>query len=151
MNSKQLKLLIIIFVCIGAIGALLVVQNNQSWDQGEQSIGGKVMPDFPMNDVVKVSVENKDGTVTLNKVEDTWRVADRGNYAADFAKIRELLLSVADVKVLRPMQVGESQLGRLELLTPDKGDKSGTLLSFFGENDKVLGTLLLGKQSMKRS
>jgi len=151
MNSKQLKLLIIIFVCIGAIGALLVVQNNQSWDQGEQSIGGKVMPDFPMNDVVKVSVENKDGTVTLSKVEDTWRVADRGNYAADFAKIRELLLSVADVKVLRPMQVGESQLGRLELLTPDKGDKSGTLLSFFGENDKVLGTLLLGKQSMRKS
>lgn len=151
MNSKQLKLLVIIFVCIGVIGALLVVQNNKSWDQGEQSIGGKVMPDFPMNDVVKLSVENKDGTVTLSKVEDTWRVTDRGNYAADFAKIRELLLSVADVKVLRPMKVGESQLARLELLSPDKGDKSGTLLSFFGENDKALGTLLLGKQSMRKS
>lgn len=151
MNSKQLKLLIIIFVCIGVIGALLVVQNNKSWNQGEQSIGGKVMPDFPMNDIVKVSVENMDGTVNLIKVEDTWRVADRGNYAADFAKIRELLLSVADVKILRPMQVGESQLGRLELLSPDKGEKSGTLLSFFGEGDKALGTLLLGKQSMRKS
>ena len=151
MNSKQLKLLIIIFVCIGVIGALLVVRSNKSWSQGEQSIGGKIMPDFPMNDVTKLVLKDKDGEMSLLKVEETWRVAYRGNYAADFSKIRELLLAIAQTKVLRNMQVGESQLGRLELLAPDKGDKSGVLLSFLGEGDKELGTLLLGKQSMRQS
>ena len=53
MNSKQLKLLVIIFVCIGVVGYLLVTQNNKSWSQGEQAIGGKVMPDIPMNDVTQ--------------------------------------------------------------------------------------------------
>ncbi len=151
MNSKQLKLLLIIFVCIGVIGALLVVRSNKSWSQGEQSIGGKVMPDFPMNDVTQFTIQDKDGETTLAKIDETWRVVDRGNYAADFSKIRELLLSIADTKVLRNMQVGESQLGRLELLSPEKGDKSGILLTFTGEGDKALGNLLLGKQSMKKS
>jgi hypothetical protein len=151
MNSKQLKLLVIIFVCIGVIGALLVVRSNKSWSQGAQSIGGKVMPDFPMNDVTQLAIKGNDGELNLVKIEETWRVADRGDYAADFSKIRELLLAVGDAKVLRNMEVGESQLGRLELLTPDKGDESGTLLSFKGEGNKEIGTLLLGKQSMKKS
>jgi hypothetical protein len=151
MNSKQLKLLVIIFVCIGVVGALLVVRSNKSWSQGEQAIGGKVMPDFPMNDITQISIQSQDEEATLVKVEETWRVADRSNYAADFSKIREILLAVGDAKILRKMQVGESQLGRLELLTPDKGDKSGLLLTFKGAEDKELGTLLLGKQSMRKS
>ena len=151
MNSKQLKLLVIIFVCIGVVGALLVVRSNKSWSQGELAIGGKVMPDFPMNDITQLSIKSKEAETTLVKVDETWRVADRGNYAADFSKIRELLLAVGDAKILRNMQVGESQLGRLELLSPDKGDKSGLLLTFSGEGDKELGTLLLGKQSMRKS
>jgi hypothetical protein len=151
MNSKQLKLLVIIFVCIGVVGALLVVRSNKSWSQGEQAIGGKVMPDFPMNDITQISIQSQDEEATLVKVDETWRVAGRSNYAADFSKIREILLAVGDAKILRKMQVGESQLGRLELLTPDKGDKSGLLLTFKGAEDKELGTLLLGKQSMRKS
>ena len=91
MNSKQLKLLVIIFVCIGVVGYLLVTQNNKSWSQGEQAIGGKVMPDFPMNDVTQIAVKSNVGEATLVKVDETWRVSDRANYAADFSKIRELL------------------------------------------------------------
>ena len=151
MNSKQLKLLVIIFVCIGLVGYLLVTQNNKSWSQGEQAIGGKVMPDFPMNDVTQIAVKSNAGEATLVKVDETWRVSDRANYSADFSKIRELLLAVGECKILRKMQVGESQLGRLELLTPEKGDKTGLLLTFKGEADKQIGTLLLGKQSMRKS
>ena len=151
MNSKQLKLLVIIFVCIGLVGYLLVTQNNKSWSQGEQAIGGKVMPDFPMNDVTQIAVKSNAGEATLVKVDETWRVSDRANYSADFSKIRELLLAVGECKILRKMQVGESQLGRLELLTPEKGDKTGLLLTFKGEADKQIGNLLLGKQSMRKS
>jgi len=151
MNSKQLKLLVIIFVCIGVVGYLLVTQNNKSWSQGEQAIGGKVMPDFPMNDVTQIALKSNIGEATLVKVDETWRVSDRANYAADFSKIRELLLAVGECKILRKMQVGESQLGRLELLTPEKADKTGLLLTFKGETDKEIGTLLLGKQSMRKS
>jgi hypothetical protein len=152
MNSKQLIKLLIIFVCIGGIGAFLVTQSNRSWSEGEQGIGGLLMgEDFPLNEISKLVFKSKDGEMSLSKVDDTWRVQDRGNYAADFGKIRELLLSVAETKVLRPMKVGESQLGRLELLAPGEGEKSGTLMSFYGEADKELGSLLLGKQSMRQS
>ena len=72
--------------------------------------------------------------------------------AADFAKIRDLLIQIADTKILRPMKVGEkSQLGRLELQVPGEGDKSGTLLTFFAEGETPQAKLLLGKQSMKKS
>ena len=145
MNSKQLKLLLIIFVCIGVVGYLLVTQNNKSWSRGEQAIGGKVMPDFPMNDVTQITIESNVGEATLVKVDETWRVSDRANYAADFSKIRELLLAVGDSKILRKMQVGESQLGRLELLTPDNAEKTGTFADVQGRSRQGAGYPSTGK------
>jgi hypothetical protein len=151
MNNKQLSKLVVAFLAVAVIGWILVQKRNQSWSQGEASIGGQVMPEFPLNEVEKLSIQDANGEVTLLKTEETWKVEQRGSYAADFAKIRDLLIQVSEVKTLRPMQVGESQLGRLELLEPGSGDKAGTLLTFTGKEDKVLGKLLLGKQSMKKS
>ncbi len=151
MNNKQLSKLVVAFLAVAVIGWILVQKRNQSWSQGEASIGGQVMPEFPLNEVEKLSIQDANGEVTLLKTEETWKVEQRGSYAADFAKIRDLLIQVSEVKTLRPMQVGESQLGRLELLEPGSGDKAGTLLTFTGKEDKVLGKLLLGKKSMKKS
>ena len=54
-------------------------------------------------------------------------------------KFGDLLIQIADTKILRPMKVGESQLGRLELQVPGEGDKSGTFTDFFAEGGDSAG------------
>ncbi|MAE26519.1 MAG: hypothetical protein CMI64_12705, partial [Pedosphaera sp.] len=151
MNTKQITRLIVALILVAVVGWLLVSKDNQSWNQGEASIGGAIMPELSINDIQKMTITDAEGAVTLLKEEETWRVSERSAYAADFAKIRDLLIQIADTKILRPMKVGESQLGRLELQVPGEGDKSGTLLTFFAEGETPQAKLLLGKQSMKKS
>ena len=151
MNTKQITRLIVALILVAVVGWLLVSKDNQSWNQGEASIGGAIMPELSINDIQKMTIADADGAVTLVKEDETWRVSERSAYAADFAKIRDLLIQISETKILRPMKVGESQLGRLELQVPGEGDKSGTLLTFFAEGETPQAKLLLGKQSMKKS
>lgn len=151
MNPKQLKLVIIVFLLVGGLGLFMVVQDRQAWTAAERSIGGLLISDFPMNDVEGMDIQASDGQVTLAKVDGTWRVADRGNYPADFGKIREVLLNVGKLKVLQHLKVGESQLGRLELKPTDQGDGAGILLTFRKAGGDAVGTLMLGKLHLRQA
>jgi cell division septation protein DedD len=73
-------------------------------------------------------------------------VAERYGYPADFAKIRELLRSIWELKYVRELEVGPSQLGRLQLLPAGQGDQSGAQIDLLGTGDKKIAALILGKK-----
>ncbi|MEC7200474.1 MAG: hypothetical protein VXW84_07545, partial [Verrucomicrobiota bacterium] len=100
MNTKQITRLIVALILVAVVGWLLVSKDNQSWNQGEASIGGAIMPELSINDIQKMTIADADGAVTLVKEDETWRVSERSAYAADFAKIRDLLIQIAETKIL---------------------------------------------------
>ncbi|HAV61578.1 MAG TPA: hypothetical protein DCY13_04340 [Verrucomicrobiales bacterium] len=151
MNSKQFKLLIAAFFIICGLGVYLVTRDRSSWQQSGSEMGGKVFSDFPLNDVAAIAIQGPTNSVNLAKKDDIWTVADRGDYPANFDNIGDLLRKVWELKVLRPIKVGPSQLGSLELLEPGKGKDAGTLVTFKGKDGKELNSLLLGKQHMRDS
>ncbi|HRQ91038.1 MAG TPA: hypothetical protein PLA50_19770, partial [Bacteroidia bacterium] len=57
----------------------------------------KVFADFPINDIAKVVIREKEATVTLTKGEKSWQVAEREDYAADSAPIIALLRKIWDL------------------------------------------------------
>jgi len=76
----------------------------------------KVFADFPINDIAKVVIREKEATVTLTKGEKSWQVAERTGYAADSAPIIALLRKIWDLNVVQPITIGRTQYGRLGLL-----------------------------------
>jgi len=151
MNASQFKKLIALLLIVGSIGFLFLAQDQKSWNKSEAQIGGKVFPDFPLNDVTAVSIKDADGEIALSKSSDIWTVSDRWDYAADFSKISNLIRDIWDLKVTRNVPAGPSQYGRLELVTPGEGANSGTLLTFKGKDGNEIASLLLGKEHMRKS
>jgi hypothetical protein len=151
MNSKQFKLLIGAFFIICGLGVYLVSRDRGSWQEAGREMGAKVFPAFPLNDVAGLTIQGPTNTLNLAKSDGVWVVPDRGGYPANFDTISELLRKVWDLKVLRPLKVGPSQLGSLELTEPGKGANSGTRLVFKDQAGKELHTLLLGKQHVSES
>src|SRR6266481_2934889 len=151
MNRKQLTTLVIACAILGVVG--WIVYNERNSDEGTGTQGGqKLIKNFPLNDVERVAIRQGNGQVNLVKQNDIWTVQERNNYPANFSTISEFLRKVWELKVTRPQQVGQSQLGRLELLPPDKGGtNSGTLVEFKEKSGKNINSLLLGKKHMRKS
>jgi len=145
MNRKQLTILLVLVVILGAAGWLVRQRASDSWQSASQTIGQKLLPDLPVNDITQITIQSGTNELNLAKRDNLWRVRERNDYPANFSQISDLLLKFADLKVAQTEEVGPSQLGRFELLPPGAATNTGTQIEFKGADDKSLGSVLLGK------
>ncbi len=151
MNRKQSLILIILGLAIGGLGIYLLNRQKGSFESsspGEQ----RVLKDFPLNDVTHVRIVKGTNEVHLVRGE-TWTVKERWDYPANFTEISDLLRKIWELKPVQDVEVGPSQYGRLELVSPteSKGTNSATLVEFKDGKGSNLRSILLGKQHMKES
>src|SRR5260221_10138965 len=144
MKRKQVYLLLGIALVLTIAGTIFQIRQSSTW-KGETG-DREIYPNLAVNDVTKVRVQTGKENLTLQTSGDIWQVTERYGYPADFAKIRELLRSLWELKYVRALEVGPSQLGRLQLLPPGQGDQSGTEIELLGTSDKQIATLILGKR-----
>ncbi len=150
MNKKQFVYIFCVTIVVVLAGFLAVRARQKSWQTSAQAVGSMILPDFPANDIVKITIANKDGNATLAKKEGRWGVEDRYGYAADFSKISEFLRDLLELKAAQTLAVGESQYGRLDLLPPEKGANTATVVTFWAEKNRQVAALRLGKEHMSK-
>jgi hypothetical protein len=144
MKRKQVYLLLGIALVLVIAGTIFQMRQSSTW-KGETG-DRQVFSNLAVNDVTKLRVQTGKENLTLQTSGDGWQVTERYGYPADFAKIRALLRSIWELKYVRALEVGPSQLGRLQLLEPGQGDQSGTEIDLLGNGDKKVATLILGKK-----
>jgi hypothetical protein len=83
-------------------------------------------------------------TLTVQRKDEGWVIAERADFPADLAKVREFVLKVIGLKVGQSEPLGEKDRARLNL------DASGTRVEFNGADGKTLGILIVGKKYFKR-
>ena len=149
MNRKQLILILLTGAVLGGIGFYLTRQKSESFQRTDKLATDKLLGDFPVNDVAHVTLRQYTNEVNLVKGE-VWAVKERGDYAANTGDIIELARKLWDLRSAQSQKIGESQLGRMELLPPDKGGtNSATLVELKGKDGKTIRSVLLGKKSMR--
>ena len=151
MNRKQLTVIVVLGLVLGGLGLYISKRNAAAYQSSGASIGRKLLPDFPLNDVAQVTIRQTTNQVNLVKADDTWQVRERHNYPANFGEIGGLLRKMWELKVVQTEQVGPSHLPRIELVEPGPATNSGTLAEFKDKSGKVLKAVLLGKKHMKKS
>jgi uncharacterized protein DUF4340 len=150
MNRKQLAILLVLVVVVGGLGVFFQRRNTASWSAGSGSSGDKVLK-LPINDVARVTIKSASGELNLVKTGDVWSVQERANYPANFEQVSSLLRKVWDLKPVQDVKVGPSQMPRLQLVEPGKGDNAGTLVDFKDKDGKRIAALLLGKTYVRKS
>jgi hypothetical protein len=149
MNRKQLILILLTGAVLGGIGLFLTRQKSESFVRTDKLATDKLLGDFPVNDIAHVTLRQHTNEVNLVKGE-VWTVKERGDYAANSGNIIELARKLWDLRSAQSQKIGETQLGRIELLPPEKGGtNSATLVELKGKDGKTIRTVLLGKKSMR--
>lgn len=149
MNRKQLILILLAGAVLGGIGLYLNRQKSESYERTDKLASDKLLGDFPVNDIAHVTLRQHTNEVNLVK-GDVWTLKERGDYVANSGDIIEFARKLWDLRPAQSQKIGESQLGRMELLPPDKaGTNSATLVELKGKDGKIIRSLLLGKKSMR--
>jgi hypothetical protein len=113
-------------------------------------MGQKLFPNFPINEVAGLDIQGA-GALHLERKGDGWQVRERGGYPVDFSKIKEMLITLSNLKISQSEPIGSSQLAHMELEPPGKGAGSGTLVTFTDEKGKAIQSLLLGKKHLEEA
>ncbi len=151
MNRKQFLMLVLALLVLGGAGAALFWQDIAAYRASGAKIGGKLLPNFKVADVAQVRLQDARNQTTLVLKERGWTVDERGGYPADFKAIGDFIVKLLELKVTQSEAVGESLWPRVELAAPGKGAEGvGTLVEFKDKSGKVLASLILGKQVLKK-
>src|SRR5439155_26201279 len=91
-----------------------------------------------------IRITEPKATLTLQRQEDGWVVAERRGFPADLAKVRDFVLKLIELKVGQSEPIGEKDRARLNL------DASGTQVELGGADGKALAKLAVGRKYFKR-
>jgi len=150
MNRKQFLILVIALLVLGGAGLALFWQDIAAYRASGAKIGAKLLPGLKLNEVAQVHLQDAKSQVTLVKKDNAWLVRERGGFPANVQDIGDLLIKLAELKVVQSETVGESLLPRLDLAAPGQREGSGTLIEFKDAAGKPLASLILGKIILKK-
>ena len=151
MKNKQVLIAIIILGVLGVIA--FFTSNNQSNQPSDKSgIGKEVVTKLDPKKIAKITITDKDGSVSLEMKDEKWTVTERDGFIANFENIQKLVSSAVTLKSLRQVRASKKQHGRFELIDPTvEKEKSGTKVEFKGSNNDLLKVLVLGKKNGSQS
>jgi hypothetical protein len=120
--SRQRFTLLLIAALVVITGALyLAAQRNQP----QETQGAALLPSLAgdLNTVTAVLVRKGSATptLTLHKTGEQWTVAERADYPADVAKIRKLLLSLHDAKIIEEKTADPARFSTIGVEDPAAG------------------------------
>jgi hypothetical protein len=137
----------ILAAAILAICAALLVGH---WRHGTtETEGSLLLPQLSaeLNTVTSVTMRKGSAqpTVSLHKLAGRWTVAQRGDYPADIAKLRDLLLGVAGARVVEQKTADPANYHTLGVEDPAAPDAMGTEITI--SSPAATQTLIVGKPS----
>ena len=120
---------------------------------GEGGSAGQNVPALPglagkLGEVATVEVRRSGLDLTFVRKGDNWLVKEKADYPADAAKIRRIVLALADMTLVEPKTAEPALYPRLEVGDPGKG--KSTMVTLDDKSGAALARLIVGKRSFDR-
>jgi len=147
MSARIVAILVVLLVALGGAALLLQREDSARRPQNVSSLGQLLFKDLKAADIARIRIVEPKSTLTLSRKEDGWVIVERGDFPADFAKVREFVVKAVSLKIAQSEPVGEKDRARLNLDEPGKqGATAATQLEFAGADGKPLAKLLIGRK-----
>jgi uncharacterized protein DUF4340 len=144
MNARVALILVVLLAVLGG-GALLYYQQERTRrPENVGALGRTLLRDLKAADIAAVRIVEPKAMLTVQRKDDRWVIAERADFPADLAKVREFVLKAIGLKVGQSEPIGDQDRARLNL------DASGTQIEFAAADGKPLARLIVGKKYFKR-
>jgi hypothetical protein len=143
-NARFAAILVVLLVILG--GAALLYRHEEGGRRPDNvaTLGRTLFKDLKAADIATVRIIEPKATLTLQRKDERWVIAERADFPADIGKVREFVLKVIGLKIGQSEPLGEKDRARLNL------DASGTRVEFKAADGKDLGVFTVGRKYFKR-
>jgi Domain of unknown function (DUF4340) len=145
MNRQRLTSLIVIALLALGVATYWTTRHNTSHD----SSGALLFPSLgtQLNGVSEIIVYKGADTpaVSVQKKGELWTVSQRANYPADLAKLRRLMLSLTDAKIIEEKTSNPASYSIIGVEDPKKPEASGAEVDLTAPDGKH--ALIVGKSA----
>jgi hypothetical protein len=147
MNKRQVIILWVIAIALGAaVTAVKVSQNQSTRNATKRSQGQTLFESFPANDAASIEIQGAAGSVTLAKKDGKWVVAQRDGHPANKTFVNDFIRTLGELKVTLGLEAGPSfapRFGMDEAAT--KPADRGLTATFKDAAGKEIAKVSLGK------
>ncbi|MGD7654389.1 MAG: DUF4340 domain-containing protein [Verrucomicrobiales bacterium] len=153
MNKRQVITLWVIAAVLGlAVITLKLAQTRSTDSATNRSIGDSLFGKFPATDATTIEIKGAAQTITLNKKDGAWTIAERDDYPANTNYVNSFLRDLAELKVTQALEAGPSFAPRFGL-DPDasSAEKHGLIATFKDPSGKQIAKIGLGKSIEQKS
>ncbi len=144
MNQKNIAVLAIITLLIVIIAVLLVQRREAA--TSDDALGALFFRDLEqkLNDVATVEIVKDKDRVTLQRDGEIWRIKEKGGYAADFDKLKPLVLSIATLLSVEAKTSKSDQYEKLGVTGPTTEGATHPGVTLKDAGGATLATLVIG-------
>ncbi len=142
------KFLIALLAVTAAAVVVAVFSSLGGGPNSDPRIGQPVLTDLAphLAEVGQVALMHGESKTTLARRGDRWVVAERDDYPADAAKLRQLLLGLAALAYVEPKTKEAKNYPKLQVEDAGAKDSKSTLVTVSGAQGSLLGELIAGKR-----
>jgi len=143
--SKLLFILVLTLLIGGGAVYMFQEQEKQVLDQefGQEFLSG--LSD-KINDVSRVIVQDDAMTVNLVKKESDWVLEEKSGYPADFSKVKQLLVTLADMETIESKTSRPESYGRIGVQGVGvEGDEKSKQIKLLDKSEGLLYSVIIGK------
>ncbi|MEN3941194.1 DUF4340 domain-containing protein [Prosthecobacter sp. SYSU 5D2] len=148
------KILILFIILAGLVAAAVVYQNQQNATLNTAASRGvksreRLLPDLDILAVKKLRIKDAKSelNITIDADGKSAKVAERDGYPASLDRISSILTELYDQRIASKQEVRKGAWAEIEVQPPGEGNEGvGTLVELLGEGDKLVKSLILGKQ-----
>ena len=120
-------------------------------DRGFVPVAGAGEIVFPglidrVNDVASMVVELPGGRLTVERGKNGWMVKENDDYPARTVKVRQVILALADLKLVEPKTRNKDKFAKLELQDPEVKGASSKRVKLFDGAGKPMADVILGRR-----
>jgi hypothetical protein len=143
MNARIAIALVLALVVLGG-GALYLQQQRGAQRPAEVSVLGQpLLKGLKVAEVGAIRIREADSTLTLERRDARWIIAERDGFAADLGKVRDFLVHAIELKIGQSEAIGDKDRARLKL------DAAGTQVEFLDGAGKPLAAFIAGSKYFK--
>lgn len=145
MNARVAAILVLLLAVLGGAALLSQRQDRAREPDAGAPLGQPLLKGLKAADVAGIRIVEPDATLTLQRKDDGWVLAERGGFPANLAAVRDFVLKAIELKAGQSEPLDEKDRARLNV------DRSGTQVEFLGADGKPLARMIVGKKYFKRN
>ncbi len=137
-------LTIVAVVSLAAAGT--TYYSTRTWAPGSEQ-GDALFPKLSATagKIAALTITQGKNTITIKRDGESWGISDRGGWPANADEVREVIVSLTQMKIVEEKTRNEARYKLLHLEDPASDDAQSKLLQLDDESGQSIATVVLGK------